>query len=62
MSQPNPRDERADYYTAVDRLDTAYRELGEAADLLRDLAGVEVLREIGAAKAAINRTKDGIGA
>lgn len=50
------------YYHAADCLDTAYRELGSAADDLRGFAGTEFMRAVAEAKRAINRAKDEIGA
>lgn len=56
------RDERACFYHAAECLDSAYKEVGDAADDLRDLVDAEFHRAIKRAKKAINEAKDIIGA
>ena len=55
-------DERDLYYNAAACLTAAYKELGHAADDLRDLASPAALLAIAEAKAAINLAKGEIGA
>ncbi len=53
--------ERERLYTAAESLTAAYKELGGAADELRDLADPVVLQVIERAKQAINEAKGMIG-
>ncbi len=56
-------DERALFYTAVDCLNAAYKELGDAADCLRSLGMPPgFFEQIGIAQEATNAAKEYIGA
>jgi hypothetical protein len=59
VNGPNERDLM---YSAIDSLNAAYKELGNAADDLRGIVDPAFLAEIAKAKDAINRAKDVIGA
>ena len=55
-------DQRHLFYAAVDSLNSAYKELGDAADCLRGIVDIEFLRAIDRAKTAINEAKEVIRA
>lgn len=62
MSRDHQPSERELFYSTVDGLIVADRELDAAADNMGGLADPKFMRAIADAKDAINRAKDAIGA